>query len=245
MKKCNSEQKCHQEKKPPKDLKGMSTFYGINLDDEQIIFRDAIWNRKNIAVLCNAKAGTGKTTIALGVANLMYQYKMIDGIVYFMSPVQEGTLGFMPGDVNDKTKYYMQPLYDACEQLNINPNTAIITDIETQRKLNQKPYITCATDTFVRGCNFKNKAVIIDEAQNFHFDNLKKTLTRLHDDCKAIIIGHTGQCDMRNNDNGFAKYIEAFSNSGVDWCQICELKNNHRGKFSTFVDSVCDSNYFN
>ena len=80
----------------------MSTFYGINLDDEQIIFRDAIWDRKNIAVLCNAKAGTGKTTIALGVANLMYQYKMVDGIVYFMSPVQEGTLGFMPGDVNDK-----------------------------------------------------------------------------------------------------------------------------------------------
>ena len=51
-----------------------SIFYGIPLDDEQKVFRDSIWNPEKLIIACNAKAGTGKTTIALGVANLLVQY---------------------------------------------------------------------------------------------------------------------------------------------------------------------------
>ena len=46
-------------------------FYGLELDDEQKVFRDAIWNSEKLIVFCNSKAGTGKTTIATGVANMI------------------------------------------------------------------------------------------------------------------------------------------------------------------------------
>ena len=57
-------------------------FYGLILDEDQKKFRDAIWNSEKIAIICNSKAGTGKTTIALGVANLLYSYGLYNGICY-------------------------------------------------------------------------------------------------------------------------------------------------------------------
>ena len=61
-------------------------FYGLALDEDQKKFRDAIWSPEKLIVLCNAKAGTGKTTVALGVANLLYQYGLYNGIIYIASP---------------------------------------------------------------------------------------------------------------------------------------------------------------
>lgn len=57
-------------------------FYGLVTDQEQRKFRDAIWREDNIVTICNAKAGTGKTTIALATANLLYEYERYHGIVY-------------------------------------------------------------------------------------------------------------------------------------------------------------------
>ena len=69
------------EKDIPTDLSD-HTFFGLPLDDEQIKFRDAIWSNDYDIVLCEAKSGTGKTTIAVATAMLMYEYGLIDSIVY-------------------------------------------------------------------------------------------------------------------------------------------------------------------
>ena len=53
-------------------------FYGLILDDEQRAFRDAIWSQDKTIVFCNAKAGTGKTTIATGVADLLVKYGFME-----------------------------------------------------------------------------------------------------------------------------------------------------------------------
>lgn len=83
--------------------------------------------------------------------------------------------------------------------------------------------------------NMKNKIVIIDEAQNFTVPELKKTLTRLHDSCKAIVVGHTGQIDITGK-SGFARYIEHFR--GQERAQVCELLINHRGWLSSYADQL-------
>ena len=215
-------------------------FYGLTLDEEQKIFRNAIWNPEKIAILCNSKAGTGKTTIALGVANLLVQYGLYEKIIYIISPTQEERQGYLPGSQTEKTAPYMQPLIDAALTLGLNPDNTIISDNNIQAQKAGTAYIQFTADTFLRGVNFENKVIIIDEAQNFYFNDLKKTLTRIHDNCKVIIIGHTEQCDLykKPERTGFAPYLEAFKDCNDDKVQVCTLIKNHRGWFSNFCDNV-------
>ena len=100
-------------------------FYGIQLDDEQRVFRDAVWNKDIDIVFVNSRAGTGKTTVATGVANLLVQYGRYDGIVYIMSPYGERKQGWLPGTLTEKSSVYFEAFYQALVECGINPNTAI------------------------------------------------------------------------------------------------------------------------
>ena len=102
-------------------------FYGLELDDEQKAFRDAIYDREKLIILCNSKAGTGKSTIALGTANLLVQYGLYNGIVYIVSPTMEQKQGYLPGSVEEKTAPYSEPLLDAMSTLGI-PESVLISD---------------------------------------------------------------------------------------------------------------------
>lgn len=224
---------------PPKTLEG-EPFYGYELDDEQKVFRDAIYNPEKLVVICNSKAGTGKNLVAIGTANILYSYGFYDGIVYIISPTQEQRQGFIPGDPNEKNLPYMDPLLDGLLSCGINPHTAIKNFNDINALKQGTAYIDFIADTYLRGVNFENKIVIIDEAQNFYFDILKKTLTRVHDSCKLIVIGHDKQCDIikHADRSGFIPYIDAFKKVNDPRVQICELHTNHRGWISTFCDNV-------
>lgn len=92
----------------PQSLDEYSTFYGMTLDPEQKIFRDAIWDPNIDVVFANARAGTGKTTIAVGVADLLVKYGRYNGIVYIVSPTQEEKQGYLPGTQEQKSAPYME-----------------------------------------------------------------------------------------------------------------------------------------
>jgi phosphate starvation-inducible protein PhoH len=77
--------------------------------------------------------------------------------------------------------------------------------------------------------------VIIDEAQNYTVGELKKVLTRIHDTSKVIVIGHTGQIDIKG-ESGFAKYMAWFE--GQERCEVCQLTKNYRGWLSTYADML-------
>ncbi len=226
----------------PQSLKG-EPFYGLTLDPEQEVFRDAIWNPEKKVIICNAKAGTGKSTIALGVANLLVQYGFYNGIVYVMFPTMEQRLGYLPGTLEEKAAPYMQPLCDACYTLGLDPQQVILSEDNVQAMKEGKAYIQFTTDTFMRGINIENKVVIVEECQNGYLDEMKKVLTRIHDNCKLIMIGHSGQIDLikKIERSGFVPYIDAFRKAidkGEKRAQICELNTNHRGWISTFCDNV-------
>ena len=229
-----------QSSEVPETLKD-HIFYGLALDEDQEKFRDAIYDPDSIVILCNAKAGTGKNTIALGVANLMVQYGLYDGIIYIASPTMEQKQGYLPGSQEDKNAPYMEPLVEALYTLNLDPLQVIKSDSNLQALKNGTAYIEFKVNTYLRGCNFENKVIICDEFQNQFFDEAKKTLTRIHDNCKTIIIGHTEQCDLYKHQerSGFKPYLDAFTKVQDDKrVRICELKTNHRGWLSQFCDNV-------
>lgn len=222
----------------PPDTLDNHPFYGLNLDEEQKIFRDVIWSKDKIIIFCNARAGTGKTTIATATADLLCKYGIYNGIVYISSPTQEQKQGYLAGSIEEKSEPYFEPFYQALNKIGVNINTANYSDIMNQK--NGTAYIQCLTHTFLRGTNFENKVVIIDECQNFYLDELKKVLTRLHDNCKIICIGHSGQIDLYSHaeNSGFVKYMEHFKAANDDRVAICNLTKNYRGWISSYADDL-------
>ena len=211
-------------------------FYSFILDEDQKKFVNAILNPNNTVIFCNAKAGTGKTTLAMGTANILVQHGEYDGIVYICSAYGEGKQGYLPGSITEKSEVYFEPAYQAMIECNMNINTCIDNESMVNQKYGEA-YVTLLTHTFLRGTNLKRKVIILDEAQNYTVADLKKTLTRCSDDCKVIVVGHYKQCDLKNKStSGFIKYIEHFRNH--ERCEICELTINHRGWLSQFADEL-------
>ena len=222
---------------PPETLEGHS-FYGLELDDEQKKFRDAIWSKDTLIVYCNARAGCGKSTIATATANLLCEYGRYKGIVYIAAPVQEHTQGYIPGSIEEKSLPYFSPFFQALEKIGVNLNTSMYDNIINEK--NGTAYIECLTHTYLRGTNFENKVIIIDEAENFYTDELKKVLTRIHDNCKVIVIGHSGQCDLYYNPerSGFVRYLDHFEKAHDSRVAVCKLTKNYRGWISTWADEL-------
>lgn len=225
-------------------------FFGLKLTPEQEEFRDAIYGNDHDIVFCNAKSGTGKTQIAVATAKLLVDEGKYDGLVYIVNPVQEDKQGFLPGDINSKTMPYVEPLIDALIKINEMPDRAIKQLMDPSQQISiakqlkaehlkeGKGWIDCRSHTFLRGVNFENKVIIVDEAQNAYVDELKKILTRASDNCKVIVIGHVGQKDLLHNPerSGLKLYIEHFKNQ--ERCKVCHLTKNFRGWISTWADEL-------
>ena len=221
--------------KPPREIDN-SSFYGITLDDEQLVFANTIWSEDKDIIFCNAKAGSGKTLVAVGVANLLVQYEKFDSIIYIMSPYGERKQGWLPGTITEKSSVYFEAFYQALVNCNVNISTAV-NDMTMVNQKNGTGYITCITDTFLRGSNIDDAVVIIDEAQNFTLPQLKKVLTRIGSKSKVIVIGHDLQCDLENpSSSGFAKYLNHFRYR--ERASVCQLSTNHRGWISQWADEL-------
>ena len=211
-------------------------FYDMILDAEQEAFVKAIKDKSKTIIFCDAAAGTGKTTLAMGTANLLYQDKRnkLEGIVYIVSPYGEGKQGYLPGSITEKSEVYYEPAYQAMIEVGMNPYTDVCSDAMTSKRKGEG-FVKMLTHTYLRGTNLQNKVVILDESQNYTVAELKKVLTRCHDSCKVIVIGHTGQIDIKGG-SGFQKYLEHFQDQ--EKCAVCKLTTNHRGWLSTYADEL-------
>lgn len=220
--------------RPPEKI-DPEMFYGLVLDEEQETFANSIWSPDYDIIFCNAKAGTGKTTVATGVANLLVLFKFYKNIIYIMSPYGERRQGWLPGSIEQKSNVYFEPFFQALSVCDINPFTAVIGDMASQKS--GEAYITCITDTFLRGQNLNDAVVIIDEAQNCTISQLKTILTRVGKKTKVIVIGHTLQCDLDDDSmSGFERYVEHFKEQ--ERAAVCSLNTNHRGWISRHADEL-------
>lgn len=215
-----------------------SLFYDMILDDEQAEFVKAIKDLRKTIVFCDAPAGTGKTTLAMGAANILVHDKRneLEGIVYIVSPYGEQKQGYLPGSITEKSEVYYEPAYQAMVEVGMNPNTDVYSESMITKKKGEA-FVKMLTHTYLRGTNLQKNVVILDESQNYTVADLKKVLTRCHDSCKVIVIGHTGQIDIRGG-SGFDKYLKHFE--GQEKCAVCRLTTNHRGWLSTYADMLED-----
>lgn len=133
-------------------------------------------------------AGTGKTYLAVALAVAALKAKEIKRIILTRPAVEAGeNLGFLPGDLQEKLDPYLQPLYDALE------------DMIPKEKLNElmdRRIIQIAPLAFMRGRTLSNAFVILDEAQNTTTAQMKMFLTRMGHRTKFIITGDPGQIDL-------------------------------------------------
>jgi phosphate starvation-inducible PhoH-like protein len=207
--------------------KSAELFFGIPLTDEQRVYADTIYDK--LVTFVNARAGSGKTTVAVGVA------KIIGKPLHYIFPtVEEKALGYTTGDVRQKESKYLTPLYDALVAIGDDPMKAIIS--ETNMKYGNawvKPY----SHNYMRGSNLKDVTVVIDEAQNLTKRELKRILTRIHDSCHVVIMGDVNQCDIDPKQSGFLPYLEHYR--GQDFVGICELTKNFRGVISSHAEILC------
>lgn len=224
--------------------------YGLRarMTNEQVEYSNAIYTPKKKVVWCNAGAGTGKTTVAVAVAKLLKEEGYYDGLIYVFNPTEEDKMGFRPGTQTTKEREYLTPLKDALIEIGEEPSKVIKIELEEEdqpKYVNLKgveinhsnAWITAVSHTFFRGSNKKRQIVIIDEAQNFTKAQLKKILTRCHDNCKVIVIGHVGQIDLKNpKHSGFVHYINHFL--GEEQSQLCVLTKNFRGWLAQHADSI-------
>lgn len=196
---------------------------------------NAIYNKDKLVVFANARSGTGKTTLSIATALIMVKYGMYDGITYIVSPCMENELGFRPGTATEKILDYATPLYQALIECGEQPEKVIISDGAASVK--DGAFVELLPHTFLRGSNLKNRVVILEECQNMSIFEIKRTLTRVADTSKVIVIGHDGQRDAyRNGESAFARYIEHFRPDGR--AAVCNLTRNYRGWISSHADEL-------
>lgn len=133
-------------------------------------------------------AGTGKTYTAIALAVRAWKNREVQRIVLTRPAVEAGEkLGFLPGDVKEKLDPYLQPLYDA------------LNDMIPARKLAgllEEGIIQIAPLAYMRGRTLSNAFVILDEAQNTTVNQLKMFLTRMGKNAKFIVTGDITQIDL-------------------------------------------------
>ena len=143
---------------------------------------------KNDMVFAIGPAGTGKTYLSIALAVKALKNKTIKKIVLSRPAVEAGEkLGFLPGDMKDKIGVYLQPLYDALEDM--------IPAAKLQDMM-EKNVIQIAPLAFMRGRTLNDAVVILDEAQNTTPAQIRMFLTRMGWNTKMIITGDKTQIDL-------------------------------------------------
>jgi len=143
---------------------------------------------RNDLALAIGPAGTGKTYTAIALAVRALKMREVKRIILTRPAVEAGEkLGFLPGDYKDKLDPYLQPLYDALNDM---------IPLKKLRTFMEEGIIQIAPLAYMRGRTLDNAFVILDEAQNATGNQLKMFLTRMGRNAKFIVTGDITQIDL-------------------------------------------------
>ena len=168
----------------------------------------------NDMVFAVGPAGTGKTYLGIALAVKALKEKTAKRIILSRPAVEAGEkLGFLPGDMKEKIDPYLQPLYDALEDM--------IPAVKLQDMM-EKKIIQIAPLAFMRGRTLSDAVVILDEAQNTTSAQIKMFLTRMGWNTKMIITGDMTQVDLPHSvKSGLAVAMDVLKNTeGISIVQL-------------------------
>ena len=191
--------------RPPEVKKDNLIIHGVN--GRPIVARSENQQRlvkafdENDLVFALGPAGSGKTYVAIALAVRALKNKEVKKIILSRPAVEAGEkLGFLPGDMKEKIDPYLQPLYDALQDM--IPATRL-------KELMDNNVIQIAPLAFMRGRTLGEAVIILDEAQNTSTHQIKMFLTRMGLNAKMIVTGDMSQIDLPPSQrSGLSQAIE-------------------------------------
>ncbi|EKD31462.1 MAG: hypothetical protein ACD_77C00325G0001 [uncultured bacterium] len=155
----------------------------------------------NDLIFAIGPAGTGKTYTAIALAVRALKNKEVKKLILTRPAVEAGErLGFLPGDLREKLDPYLQPLYDALRDMIPSKKLEMLIEDGT---------IQIAPLAYMRGRTLESAFVILDEAQNTTYGQLKMFLTRMGGNSKFVVTGDATQIDLpHKSDSGLIKGVE-------------------------------------
>lgn len=169
---------------------------------------------RNDLLFAIGPAGSGKTYTAIALAVRALKEREVRRLILTRPAVEAGEkLGFLPGDMKDKLDPYLQPLYDALNDM--------IPAAKLQKFI-EEGTVQIAPLAYMRGRTLDNAYVILDEAQNTTLSQIKMFLTRMGRNAKFIVTGDVTQIDLpRRSDSGLTRAMETLKN--IDGIGIVEF----------------------
>jgi phosphate starvation-inducible protein PhoH len=160
-------------------------------------------------LLLHGVAGTGKTFISLYLAlnEILKGNSSFDKIVILRSVVPSRDMGFLPGNIKEKTRVYEDPYREICDDLFGRGDGYDI--------LRTKGLIEFGTTSYLRGITFRNAIVIVDESQNMNYHELDTVITRIGENCRIVFCGDYRQSDLSKSDRaGLIDFMRILDNMG-------------------------------
>jgi phosphate starvation-inducible PhoH-like protein len=144
--------------------------------------------KENTLVFAIGPAGTGKTYLAMAMAVVALKNKEVERIILTRPAVEAGeSLGFLPGDLQNKVDPYLRPLYDALYDF---------LGGEGFSRLSERGVIEVAPLAYMRGRTLSDAFIVLDEAQNCTEEQMKMFLTRFGENSKIVVTGDITQIDL-------------------------------------------------
>ena len=210
----------------------------FNFTKNQVDFLKTALDKNSKLLFLAGPAGTAKTYMAVYSAlQILIDSDLQKNILYIRSIAESAqrSMGSLPGSIDEKFSIFASPFYDKIDEM-LNS-----TDIGFLR---EKNLFDCIPVNYIRGANWNDVTVIIDEAQNFSYYELLTTLTRIGENSKIIICGDIMQSDIKNP--GFAKIFNIFNDeesieNGVV-CKSFTTDDIKRSKIVRFIVSKLEKN---
>lgn len=176
-----------------------------NVHQEEYL--EALMDSKKVIVIAHGSAGTGKSAMGMMAAIKALSEKRIEKIILCRPAigVSDEEHGFVPGTLLDKVRIWVTPLLE------------VLSEYYSSRDLEdmlEKEVIEIVPIMLIRGRNFKNCYVVLDEAQNISVSAIKSVMTRLCENSKLIITGDNAQSDRKSGENGLSVFKDLLHRYG-------------------------------
>jgi phosphate starvation-inducible PhoH-like protein len=215
--------------KQPNRVRKNPIQHNVSLNEEQKLAKQLIID--NQVVIITGKAGSGKSLVSALTAWEFLTTKQIDKMLVTRAAIEVGkTLGFLPGELNDKFNPYMEALIE---------NLHKCSDKDLVKKQVDDNKIQALPVQYIRGKTIED-VLIVEEAQNLTKHEMLAILTRLGKTGKIIINGDNDQSDIREQFTGLKYAIELSKN--IPEIKRINLKENHR---SDLIGKILDFEYSN
>ena len=178
---------------------------GLDWTEKQKAFIELATHKDTKIIFLSGPAGTSKSILAVYCALQLLNERKISDLIYVRTIVESAShsMGTLPGDENDKLKFFVSVLNDKLEEL---LPTSDIKRLHTDERVKGMPV------NYLRGASYNAKAVIVDEAQNGTFNELLTCLTRIGKFTKYFVLGDPMQSDLKHREiSGFKPMYDIFN----------------------------------